>query len=54
MLSGDPESRFYVEKRGPYVLARSEMWPPVEPDGPPRVLLTFRAWPHVDYGERRL
>jgi hypothetical protein len=37
-----PTTRYYIEKRGPYLLLRREIWP-----GEPRerVILTLRAWP---------
>lgn len=47
-LSGNPASRFYLEGRGGYVLVRREDWPPLEPRGVPRSMLTLREWPHRD------
>jgi hypothetical protein len=39
----DPTAILYVEQRGEFELVRVERWPAV--GGPPRVLLTLRAWP---------
>lgn len=39
----DPTAILYVERRGEYELVRVERWPAAS--GPPRVLLTLRAWP---------
>jgi hypothetical protein len=47
-LTGDGSSRFYVENRGGYVLVRREEWPPAQPGGALRTVLTLRAWPHRD------
>jgi hypothetical protein len=41
----DSDSVLYVAGRGLYEVLRSEAWPPVEPEGPPRVLLTLKSWP---------
>ena len=41
----DTDSVLYVAGRGLYEVLRSEAWPPVNPDGSPRVLLTLKAWP---------
>jgi hypothetical protein len=39
----DPTAILHVEQRGDFELVRVERWP--APAGPPRVLLTLRAWP---------
>ncbi len=41
----DSDSLLYVAGRGLYEVLRSEAWPPLQPGGPPRVLLTLKAWP---------
>jgi hypothetical protein len=44
-LSGDPASRFLVERHGTYALHRREDWPPLRQGGPARIVLALRAWP---------
>lgn len=39
----DPAAVLHVELHGDFELVRVERWP--APAGPPRVLLTLRAWP---------
>ena len=39
----DPTAILHVEQRGDFELVRVERWPAAA--GPPRVLLTLRAWP---------
>jgi hypothetical protein len=39
----DPTAILYVERRGEFEIVRVEPWPAAS--GPPRVLLTLRAWP---------
>jgi hypothetical protein len=45
-LTGDFESKLYVEKRGGYTILRREEWPPARPGAAGRTVITLRAWPN--------